>query len=91
MKFTISWLKEYLETDATLGQIAEKLTDIGLEVEGVEDELLLLDVDGVDTELLLLEVEGITVELLRVDLEEPVISELLDTVPMRSEPVRLVL
>lgn len=37
MKFTISWLKEYLETDATLDQIAEKLTDIGLEVEGVED------------------------------------------------------
>lgn len=37
MKFTISWLKEYLDTEATLEQIAEKLTDIGLEVEGIED------------------------------------------------------
>jgi len=37
MKFTLSWLKEHLETDATLGEITEALTDIGLEVEGVED------------------------------------------------------
>jgi len=35
MKFTLSWLKEHLETDATLEQIAEKLTAIGLEVEEV--------------------------------------------------------
>lgn len=37
MKFTLSWLKEYLDTDAPLDLILEKLTDIGLEVEGVED------------------------------------------------------
>ncbi|MBD8892393.1 phenylalanine--tRNA ligase subunit beta [Roseibium litorale] len=37
MKFTLSWLKEHLETDATLEQIAEKLTMIGLEVEEVSD------------------------------------------------------
>ena len=37
MKFTLSWLKDYLDTDATLEQIVEKLTDVGLEVEGVED------------------------------------------------------
>lgn len=37
MKFTLSWLKDYLETDASLDTILEKLTDIGLEVEGVED------------------------------------------------------
>lgn len=37
MKFTLSWLKEHLETDATLEQIVEKLTDIGLEVDGVDD------------------------------------------------------
>jgi phenylalanyl-tRNA synthetase beta chain len=37
MKFTISWLKEYLDTDASMDTILEKLTDIGLEVEGVED------------------------------------------------------
>ncbi|MCZ8376019.1 MAG: phenylalanine--tRNA ligase subunit beta [Beijerinckiaceae bacterium] len=37
MKFTLSWLKEHLETDATLDQIVETLTRIGLEVEGVDD------------------------------------------------------
>jgi phenylalanyl-tRNA synthetase beta chain len=37
MKFTMSWLKSHLETDATLDQITEALTDLGLEVEGVED------------------------------------------------------
>jgi len=38
VKFTLSWLKEHLDTDATLDQIVEKLTMIGLEVEGVEDK-----------------------------------------------------
>ena len=37
MKFTLSWLKDHLETDATLDRITEKLTALGLEVEGVED------------------------------------------------------
>ena len=37
MKFTLSWLKEHLETDATLDAIVESLTRIGLEVEGVEN------------------------------------------------------
>jgi len=37
MKFTLSWLKEHLETEATLDEITEALTDLGLEVEGVED------------------------------------------------------
>lgn len=37
MKFTLSWLKDHLDTDATLDQITEKLTALGLEVEGVED------------------------------------------------------
>jgi len=37
MKFTLSWLKDHLETDATLDQILEALTDLGLEVEGVTD------------------------------------------------------
>jgi phenylalanyl-tRNA synthetase beta chain len=35
MKFTLSWLKEHLETDARLEQILEALTDLGLEVEDV--------------------------------------------------------
>ena len=37
MKFTLSWLKDYLETDASLEDILEKLTIIGLEVEEVID------------------------------------------------------
>ena len=37
MKFTLSWLKDHLETDAKLDAILEGLTDIGLEVEGVRD------------------------------------------------------
>ncbi len=37
MKFTLSWLKTHLDTDATLQQITETLTRIGLEVEDVED------------------------------------------------------
>ena len=37
MKFTLSWLKEHLETEATLHEITEALTDLGLELEGVED------------------------------------------------------
>ena len=36
MKFTLSWLKEFLDTDATLDEIVERLTMIGLEVEGVD-------------------------------------------------------
>jgi phenylalanyl-tRNA synthetase beta chain len=37
MKLTLSWLKEHLDTDATVDQIAERLTAIGLEVESVTD------------------------------------------------------
>ncbi|MDQ0455474.1 phenylalanine--tRNA ligase subunit beta [Rhizobium paknamense] len=37
MKFTLSWLKDHLETDATLDEICERLTAIGLEVEDVDD------------------------------------------------------
>ena len=37
MKFTLSWLKEHLDTIATADGIADRLTMIGLEVESVED------------------------------------------------------
>jgi phenylalanyl-tRNA synthetase beta chain len=37
MKFTLAWLKEHLDTDATVDEIAETLTRIGLEVEEVFD------------------------------------------------------
>ena len=38
MKFTLSWLKEHLDTSATLDEITDALTRIGLEVERVEDK-----------------------------------------------------
>ncbi|MDD9876796.1 MAG: phenylalanine--tRNA ligase subunit beta [Magnetovibrio sp.] len=37
MKFTLSWLKEHLETDADLATLLDRLTMIGLEVEKVTD------------------------------------------------------
>jgi phenylalanyl-tRNA synthetase beta chain len=37
MKFTLSWLKRHLETDADLAAITERLTSLGLEVEAVID------------------------------------------------------
>ncbi|MHA6344755.1 phenylalanine--tRNA ligase subunit beta [Roseivivax sp. CAU 1761] len=37
MKFTLSWLKDHLDTEASVDEIAETLTDLGLEVEGVEN------------------------------------------------------
>src|ERR1700678_1010384 len=37
MKFTLSWLKDHLDTSASLAEIVDTLTRIGLEVEGVED------------------------------------------------------
>ncbi|RDJ23567.1 phenylalanine--tRNA ligase subunit beta [Bosea caraganae] len=37
MKFTLSWLKDHLDTSDTLDAITEALTRVGLEVEGVED------------------------------------------------------
>ncbi len=37
MKFTLSWLKTHLDTDAPLTLITDTLTRIGLELEGIED------------------------------------------------------
>jgi phenylalanyl-tRNA synthetase beta chain len=42
MKFTLSWLKEHLDTDETVEKLADKLTMIGLEVESIEDKAKLL-------------------------------------------------
>src|ERR1700747_3064824 len=38
MKFTLSWLKQHLDTDEPVEKLADKLTMIGLEVERVEDK-----------------------------------------------------
>ncbi|MGE0845031.1 MAG: phenylalanine--tRNA ligase subunit beta [Flavobacteriaceae bacterium] len=37
MKFTLSWLKEHLDTDRPLAELTERLSLIGLEVESVEN------------------------------------------------------
>lgn len=38
MKFTLSWLREHLETDAGIETIGETLTAVGLEVEDIVDK-----------------------------------------------------
>ena len=38
MKFTLSWLKEHLDTDEPVEKLADRLTMIGLEVENIEDK-----------------------------------------------------
>ena len=42
MKFTLSWLKDYLDTTATIDEICEGLIGVGLEVEEVTDKTKLL-------------------------------------------------
>ncbi|MGH1417686.1 MAG: phenylalanine--tRNA ligase subunit beta [Hyphomicrobiaceae bacterium] len=37
MKFTLSWLKDHLDTDATIDTLSTTLSAIGLEVEGIEN------------------------------------------------------
>ena len=37
MKFTLGWLKDHLETEASVGEIVETLIEIGLEVDTVDD------------------------------------------------------
>jgi phenylalanyl-tRNA synthetase beta chain len=41
MKLTLSWLKDHLETAASLAEITERLTMIGLEVEAIDDKAAL--------------------------------------------------
>lgn len=43
MKFTLSWLKDYLDTNAGVDEIAEKLTSIGLEVEEVVNPMAAIE------------------------------------------------
>jgi phenylalanyl-tRNA synthetase beta chain len=38
MKFTLSWLKQHLDTDEPVEKLADKLTMIGLEVENIDDK-----------------------------------------------------
>ena len=43
MKFTLSWLKEHLDTDAALDEVAKTLTMVGLEVEAIDDKAKALE------------------------------------------------
>ena len=43
MKFTLNWLKEYIDLNLNLEQLIEKLTEIGLEVEEVIDKAAAYD------------------------------------------------
>ncbi len=51
MKFSLSWLREHLETGASLEEITNKLTRIGLEVEGVDYARLEVSSPGLDRAL----------------------------------------
>lgn len=42
MKFSLSWLKDHLDTDESLETLTDKLTMIGLEVEHIDDKAKLL-------------------------------------------------
>ena len=42
MKFTLSWLKEHLDTDADVAAVADAMTMAGLEVEAVHDPIAAL-------------------------------------------------
>ena len=42
MKFTLSWLRDHLDTTASIDELTTKLSAIGLEVEGVEDPAAVL-------------------------------------------------
>lgn len=44
MKFPLSWLKAHLRTEASVTDIADRLTMIGLEIESVEDRAKGLEV-----------------------------------------------
>ena len=48
MKFTLSWLKEHLETKAEIDVITDTLTNIGLEVENIEDSLAKAKKNGLE-------------------------------------------
>jgi phenylalanyl-tRNA synthetase beta chain len=37
MKFSLAWLKQYLDTEASAAEIAARMTALGLEVEGLDD------------------------------------------------------
>ena len=38
MKFTLDWLKDHLDTSEDLKTITDTLTNIGLEIESIEDK-----------------------------------------------------
>ena len=42
MKFTLSWLKDHLDTNKDLDTIVDTLTNIGLEIESVQDNQKIL-------------------------------------------------
>jgi len=43
MKFTLSWLKDHLDTEADVETISTALTNLGLEVESVTDRAKILE------------------------------------------------
>ena len=63
VKWTYDWLKDYLETDATPQQVADMLTRIGLEIEGLECPVVPIAAKIVECE----DIPGTHLHLLKVD------------------------
>src|SRR5436309_494115 len=51
MKTTLSWLKTHLDTEAPVGELAERLVMLGHDVEGVEDRADCLGIRGIARDL----------------------------------------
>ena len=52
MKFTLSWLKDHLDTEAPLDDILYALTDLGLEVEADKLRVCQVQTDEGETQII---------------------------------------
>ena len=43
MKITLKWLREYLEFECSIVELSQRLTNLGLEVEKIENPFCLLN------------------------------------------------
>ena len=78
MKFTLSWLKDHLETDASLDTIVEALTNVGLEVEDVTDPAAALDPAGPVLGELVRRAIRVKADVVGADLRESHLREILN-------------
>ena len=85
MKFTLSWLKEHLETNSSLDEITNNLTEIGLEVEDIinpekdlEDFIKLSKTQKLSDNSWSIDIEKINTQTLDLSVQNPNIVEEID-------------